>query len=78
MKTKCAIMTSKRYPLKGFKENKIIPKVKENGLEDMANYDKKTMFPNTYHKETKMILMRTMHQWYQSYALSIVVKVHMI
>ena len=37
--------TSKRYPLKAFKENKIIPKVKENGLENMGNYDQKNNVP---------------------------------
>ena len=38
-------MTSKRYPLKAFKENKIIPEVKENCLEDMAKYEQKNNVP---------------------------------
>ena len=45
MKPKCMKTTSKIYPLKAFKKNKIIPKVKENGLENMGNYDQKNNVP---------------------------------
>ena len=45
--------TSKIYPLKAFKKNKIIPKVKENGLGNMANYDKKKQCSLTHHKKNK-------------------------